>query len=1435
MTSPADWHPSAPGGGEAASAERVQALADLARLLSETLDPDVVGRRAVDSVCKLLTATSAVLYRLDPESQRLYEVARADQGPRFEWTPVLEPGVGIAGFAVEQRAPVASPDILADPRLVYSAEMRARVSPLPQRALIGVPLQVKGRILGALVVAAPGGRVYTDEEIRLAQSFADQAAVALENARLYDDAARGLREAERVAELARAINASRDLGTILPRCVGAARDLCGGDVALIGLQGPGAEEAILDYGVGVLHAYGRLHVAPGEGLGGLVLATGRPVRTDDCATDPRVSAEYREIARREGLRTGLIVPIPGEERAEGFLFVGRRVARPFTDRDEATLARVADHAALAIRNARLHTETSRLLDESRALLEVARILNSTLDSKRMLREVAITIARVCRVDRCSVSRWDGETMMPLMSQFADGRKRADLWQAFVKLSPTRLADVPAYARAIEGRCTVIIDDTNRSDAIPRRWVDVFDSRSHLVTPLIRQGQVIGLMSLDVGGQPRPFQRSQVALAEAIAGQLALAVANSRLFEEARERLRETEVLLSVGGILSASEPSHELMRRVAREVGRALGADTVGVYEVDPRQGLLAPIAGYHVPPVILEGFASRRFVLKQDSALCESWQAGRAVWSSNVQNDPRFDGLEGLPPSAVLFAPTMIRGKATGAIFAAWWQPGREFQPSEVRLMEGVGAQVGLAMDNAELARATQIKLEETKTLLSVSRAISSTLELGALLRHFLRQVARAVGADTVGAWLLTPDGQWLEPVAGYRVPPAYRDTSRGLRLAVAGNELYAEAVRTKRPVVERDLGDRRSVDPMVAPFAYRSYLFVPIVAKERVVGGFAAVWWTQARDFSESELALIGAIANQAGIAVDNARLFEENRRQVEELTVLHALSRALTGQLDRAAVLDAILSQVPRVFAVPSMVVLLPSEAGDQLEVVARRREGMERRALPERCPEGPAGGLKRLVFEEGRAIRTGDYVGECARRGVHPVEDAVCFLHWMGVPLRAGNTVLGVIGIGSDDRPFTEADERLLTNIADLAALALRSVRLFTERTRAYGELAAAQDQLVRTEKLRALGEMASGVAHDFNNLLAAILGRAQLMQREVADPRHRRWLEVIERSAIDGAQTVRRLQEFTRIRRDHPFVAVELNRIAREALEMTQSRWRDDVRGRGVSIEIRTVLGSVPEIAGDPVELREALTNIILNAVDAMPKGGLLTLTSAAVGSEVQLTVTDSGMGMSAAVRPSIFDPFFTTKGPQGTGLGLSMTYGIISRHGGRIEVESEEGHGSTFRLAFPRRRAVAVPSESRGEPLVAPAALSCLVVDDEVSVGTLLGDVFESGGHRAVVCVEGADAIARFRAERFDVVFTDLAMPGLSGWQVARAIKAIEPDVPVFIVTGFGVELSPEECRAHGVDAVLTKPLSVQELLDTVARVARAVAARRPSHERRMS
>jgi len=209
-----------------------------------------------------------------------------------------------------------------------------------------------------------------------------------------------------------------------------------------------------------------------------------------------------------------------------------------------------------------------------------------------------------------------------------------------------------------------------------------------------------------------------------------------------------------------------------------------------------------------------------------------------------------------------------------------------------------------------------------------------------------------------------------------------------------------------------------------------------------------------------------------------------------------------------------------------------------------------------------------------------------------------------------------------------------------------------------------------------------------------------------------------------------------------------------------------------------------------------------------------------------VTVGDTGVGIPEAIRGKIFDPFFTTKGPQGTGLGLSMTYGILSRHGARITVDSQEGRGTRFRLTFAPGVVPDVEAKTPSETSPPGLTLKCLVVDDEAEVGRVLGDVLQTSGHRVVVLTDGAAAIAQLRAEPFDVVFTDLAMPRVSGWQVAQAVKEIAPTVPVVLVTGFGVELSAEERQTHGVDMVLVKPLKITDVQDVVARAARHRARR---------
>ena len=1566
--------------------ERMTALAGLGRLLSETLDFDRAAQRVADSVCELLGARSSCLYRLDAATGALVAVT-VSSGASFPWTDVLPPGTGIAGLAVRERVPVASDDALADPRITYTDAVRARVAREPHRALLAVPLLVQDRLLGALAVSDRAGRHFDDQEIGLARAFGDQAALALENARLFSlETARReqiatLVEIER--ELAAELDPDRLLSlivervtrlfaangviylvedgrTLVPRAwtdggaipgvaveigqglVGAAaerrrglvvNDYAGSAFALprwaelgvrraigqplviqdrllgvIGLNRVGddaapflpedlvvlesfaaraaialenarlyrearehaerlaaleevnrlvssslkTEEVLHNIAAAAARFFGAEFVsvwvldegsrrltrsltfgppeaavvlphalALGEGAIGWVALHREPLPWTDVETDARVVDGSRLAG--QGLRFITAYPIAIGDRVLGAFAVYRPTPTPVTPETASLLGSLAAQAAVALDNARLYTETQRRLEETRALLEVVEILNSTLDSKQLLKRAAMKIAQVCRVDRCSLELWEGGQVTPLMSQFADGRKAPEQWAAFKAVAARPILDIPANALARKTRRPVIVNDTARDTLMPQEWIETFGLKSYLVVPMLRQEQVIGVMTLDYCERPTPFEPRQVDLAMTIAGELALALENTRLYAEAQERLRETATLLAVGEILSRPGPVPERVREVAREVARATGANTVGAYFLDAKRESLVPLVGYHVPRELLEGFMTRPIVLARNPELLPAWEAGRATWTSDARADRRFDQdwIGTLPPLSVLFAAATAHGEPIGALFVVWWRPGHEFRPAEIRLVEGVAAQVGLAMENAELARQTQAKLRETETLLSVSRALSSTLNREALLRHFLRRVTAAMDADSAGVWMLADDEETLEPVAGYHLPREFLESLRGMRPSILEHPLWAEAVRTKRPVFSTDVAaDARIPDFAKKPFPHRCQLFVPIVAREQVIGGLSLIWWQRAHDFSDGEIALMEAIANQASVAIENARLFEENRRQVEELSVLHDLSRAVTGELDRAALLDALYAQVARMLDVRNMVVVLHDAERHELEIALRIVDGVADARAPLRYPDRTVG-LMSLVLTTGRALRTDDYARECARHGVEPIRTSAELRHWLGVPMLAGDVPIGVVALRGGARAFSEDDERVLTNIAQLAALALRSARLFEERAHAYVELATAQDQLVRTEKLRALGEMASGVAHDFNNMLASILGRAQLTLQKVENPQLRQWLQVIERAALDGAATVRRLQEFTRIRRDQPFVAVDLNQVVRDALEITQSRWREEPVSRGVTVEVRTTFGEPPRLAGDPAELREALTNLILNALDAMPEGGVLTLTTAEEAGAAVVIVSDTGVGIPDAVLTKIFDPFFTTKGPQGTGLGLSMTYGIVERHGARINVESAEGRGTTFRLTFPAGPPAEPPAPAAAEPAGTDASLRCLVVDDEPAVGAMLRDVLESGGHRAAVVADGAEAIARFGAEPFDVVFTDLAMPRVSGWQVARAIKEMAPTVPVFLVTGFGVELSEEERRAHGVDLVLVKPIEIHKILDVVAQAAR--------------
>jgi PAS domain S-box-containing protein len=413
-----------------------------------------------------------------------------------------------------------------------------------------------------------------------------------------------------------------------------------------------------------------------------------------------------------------------------------------------------------------------------------------------------------------------------------------------------------------------------------------------------------------------------------------------------------------------------------------------------------------------------------------------------------------------------------------------------------------------------------------------------------------------------------------------------------------------------------------------------------------------------------------------------------------------------------------------------------------------------------------------------------------------------------------------------------DVALITDITERKQAEAERERLLESEQAALAELRATQQQVIQQERLRALGQMASGIAHDFNNALSPIVGYSELLlaqPEKLGDTdRITSFLEIIQTAAQDASGIVRRLREFYRPRDgDEVLGPVPLIDLIAQVISLTQFRWKDQARAHGAEIRIIVESGDtdlLPAVAGNPAELREALTNLIFNAVDAMPEGGLIAIRAELDVDDVVLVVRDRGMGMTEEVRRRCLEPFFTTKGEHGTGLGLGLVYGIVERHLGAMEIESTLGKGTAIRIRLPVWRAgmseVDMPAATG-----AGRSLRVLVVEDEPLVRQAHAEYLSIDGHAVETAANGRAALAQLRTGHFDLVLTDRALPEMSGDHLAAAIKQEAPHLPVIMVTGFGDLMNYHAERPVGVDLILSKPLGLSTLRSAIAKVSAAPAS----------
>jgi two-component system cell cycle sensor histidine kinase/response regulator CckA len=621
------------------------------------------------------------------------------------------------------------------------------------------------------------------------------------------------------------------------------------------------------------------------------------------------------------------------------------------------------------------------------------------------------------------------------------------------------------------------------------------------------------------------------------------------------------------------------------------------------------------------------------------------------------------------------------------------------------------------------------------------------------------------------------------------------------------------------------------------------------------------------------LGARGQVAGLVEDMRRLSAKTRQleeaarreaaeqsvRVMQLSILREMSRTIVSQIDRHDVITGVTGQLRAalgydiVSIAPEMPVVSAADSACVIACVIRDAQGLLGHLVADNRPSRrPVDPRERELLEMlseflAVALRNSRLYGEIADTK-HSLEQLIASAGDAIVSVTAADRVAGwnpaaerVFGLPSAEalgRPVTDflpaaeygAARRKLMEGAPMEAFEVAgppalAVTLSGVRGREGaldGLIAIVRDttvqrevesQLHQSEKLTALGQLAGGIAHDFNNLLQAILGYAQLMKQNPSNlALVERSLTVVEAAAMDGSETVRRIQQFARLRPDEQFVTVDVNQIVQDAVAITRPRWEEKIAHESRPLDLSLSLNASQAIHGRPAALTELLTNLILNAMDAMPEGGTLTIATETHDTRVVIIVRDTGIGMPEAVRRRIFEPFFSTKGDAGSGLGLSMSYSIVRRHGGDVRVESEPGRGTTFTLTFPSRQ-LPEPPVTPVPPMTERRAARVLLVDDEPQVLATLTMLIESAGHAVTAWSSASGALAAYETGRFDVVLSNVGMAGMNGWDFAERLRAVDTKVPVLFITGWGMR-DEEKVRlsALNVRRCLFKPVRPDEL-----------------------